>query len=193
MAASVAVIGWRFAIFILPLSWTGEAERIGRLLELRAGSTVADIGAGDGAFAVEMARVVTGEGVVYATELSPEQRRAIARRVWRAGLDQVQVVEAAVDATHLPDACCDAVYLRAVFHHIADKTTFAQQVVKAVRPGGRVAVIDFPPGALWFHGSDHGVRPDDVLKAFQLAGLVPVQRIDQWGGGMFLLVFKRSQ
>jgi ubiquinone/menaquinone biosynthesis C-methylase UbiE len=188
----VTVIGWRFALFILPFSWTGEAERMARLMELRPGSTVADIGAGDGAFAVEMARVVTEKGVVYATELSADRRRAIARRVERAGVDQVEVLEAAVDATHLPDACCDAVYLRTVFHHIADKATFAEQVVKSVRPGGRVVVIDFPPGALWFHGRDHGVSLDDVLRSFQQAGLVPLQRIDNWGGGMFMLLFERS-
>ena len=47
-----------------------------------------------------------------------------------------------------------------------------------MRPGGRVAVIDFAPGTLWFHGADHGVRPDDVVRAFQAAGLRLRERVD---------------
>ena len=81
--------------------------------------------------------------------------------------------------------------MRAVFHHIEDPTALAASVAAAVRPGGRVAIIDFPPGALWFHGADHGVTPEAVTTAFEGAGLSLAQRIDDWGGGMFLLAFDR--
>jgi methylase of polypeptide subunit release factors len=94
LAGSVgAVIAWRFAFFLLPFAWTGESARLAELLHLRPGATVADIGTGDGAMAIEMARVVGRDGVVYATELSAEQREAIARRVAEANLLQVRVVE----------------------------------------------------------------------------------------------------
>jgi hypothetical protein len=54
-----------------------------------------------------------------------------------------------------------------------------------------VAVIDFAPGSLWFHGSDHGVHAESVVAAFEGAGLRLRRRDDRWGGGMFLLVFER--
>ena len=64
-----AIVAWRFAFFIVPFSWTGEAARLAELLRVRPGATVADIGAGNGSMAVEMARLVGRDGVVYATEL----------------------------------------------------------------------------------------------------------------------------
>src|SRR5262245_51235031 len=168
IAASVAgVVAWRFAFFILPFAWTGESDRLAELLRVRPGATVADIGAGDGSMAVEIARLVGRNGVVYATELSVEQRGAIARRVSTEALSQVRVVEGAADATQLPADCCDAIYLRAVTHHLSDRAHFASEIRKAVRPGGRVVVIDFAPGSLWFHGADHGVTSENVRGAFE--------------------------
>ena len=190
-ASLAAIIGWRFAIFVLPFSWTREPAQLAELLRVTAGATIADIGAGDGALAVEMAQVVGHDGVVYATELSAEQRAAIAQRVVEANTPQIRIVKAGSAATHLPADCCEAVYLRAVFHHVADRGAFAREVRKAVRPGGRVAIIDFPPGALWFHGNDHGITPEHVQRAFEEAGLSVVRHLEEWGGGMFLLLFER--
>jgi ubiquinone/menaquinone biosynthesis C-methylase UbiE len=138
-----------------------------------------------------MAGFVGRSGQVYATELSPERRRQIDARITRASARNVQAVLAADRATGLPDGCCEAIYMRGVFHHVGDRPAFAAQVTRALRPGGRVAVIDFAPGTLWFHGSDHGVHADEVSKSFEAAGLPLRERIDDWGGGMFLLVFER--
>ena len=186
-----AVVTWRFAFFILPFSWTGESARLAELLRVQPGAAVADIGAGDGAMAAEMARLVGASGVIYATELSAPQRAAIAKRAQGAALSQVRVIQSATDATRLPEACCDAIYLRAVMHHLTDREQFAGEIHKAVRPGGRVVVIDFAPGALWFHGADHGVTREAVRAAFDKAGFRVVGQINDWGGGMFAVVFER--
>lgn len=191
IAASFAVVvAWRFAFFVLPFSWTGESARLAELLRVRPGVTVADVGAGDGAMALEMAQLVGPNGVVYATELSSEQRQAMTRKILEAATSHVRVVEGATDATRLPDDCCDAIYLRAVTHHLADRDQFAAEIFKAVRPGGRVVVIDFAPGALWFHGADHGVTPHHVRRAFESAGFKTAGQIENWGGGMFAMVFE---
>jgi hypothetical protein len=63
-------------------------------------------------------------------------------------------------------------------------------VVRSVEPGGRIAVIDFAPGHLWFHGGDHGVAPETVVAAFAEAGCTLRLRDDHWGGPTFLLVFE---
>ena len=91
----------------------------------------------------------------------------------------------------LPPGCCDAVYMRTVFHHIDDPAAFAGQVWQAVRPGGRVAVIDFSPGSLWFHGHDHGVTPDAITAAFEHAGFLRSRPVERWGASLFLLLFER--
>jgi SAM-dependent methyltransferase len=191
VALVVGTIAWRFAFFVAPLAWTGEPARLARVLQLREGMQIADIGAGSGELAVAMAAFVGSAGHVYATELAPERRAAIERRVSGDAIRNVHVVAAGEAETRLPERCCDAVYMRAVFHHISDRSKFAADVERALRPGARLAVIDFAPGTLWFHGPDHGVQPDSILSAFQAAGLRLRERAD-WGGGMFLLVFDRG-
>lgn len=185
-------LAWRFAPFIAPFSWTGEPTRLAQVLGVRPGLSIADIGAGDGALALEMASLVGREGQVYATELAPDRLAAITRRVERASVRNVRPVAATEGTTGLPARCCDVIYMRTVFHHIDDTPPFISSVVHALRPGARVGVIDFEPGALWFHGADHGVRASDVVAAFQAEGLRLRARLDDWGGGMFLLVFERD-
>jgi ubiquinone/menaquinone biosynthesis C-methylase UbiE len=153
---------------------------------------MADIGAGSGALAIEMASLVGSSGQVFATELDSKKREAIERRARRVPGRNVRTVVAPQTETGLPESCCDAIYMRAVFHHVADGPTFAANVVRALRPGGRIGVIDFAPGTLWFHGADHGVQPASVVTAFQAAGLKVREQINDWGGGMFLIVFERN-
>jgi ubiquinone/menaquinone biosynthesis C-methylase UbiE len=186
-----AAVAWTFSFFFLPFSWTGEPNRLGRVLQLRPGMSVADIGAGSGAHAIAMVALVGNSGVVYATELAPNRLSEIEHRVRRANLSNVRPIAAAETETGLPDRCCDAVYMRAVFHHVSDPSRFAVDVVRVLRPGGRLAVIDFAPGTLWFHGAAHGVSTASVQHAFESAGLRLVTRDDHWGGGMFLLVFEQ--
>jgi ubiquinone/menaquinone biosynthesis C-methylase UbiE len=182
---------WRFGFYVAPYAWTGEPARLRDVLGIKPGSRVADIGAGDGALAIEMARFVGANGTVYATDISSESRTDIAERSSREQLPQVQVVAGAADGTNLPERCCDAIYLRAVFHHIKNQRAFARAIGAGVQPGGRVAIIDFPPGALWFHGEDHGVTAETIIAAFESAGMTLTQRIENWGGGMFLLRFEQ--
>jgi ubiquinone/menaquinone biosynthesis C-methylase UbiE len=188
--AAAAVLAWRFAIFVLPLSLTGEADDLAKRLHVTAGSVVADIGAGDGSLAFAIAKRVGASGTVYATELDADRLGEIAERLSRSGISQVRVVQGATDVTRLPDRCCDAIYMRTVFHHIQHREAFAAEVRKALRPGGRVAIIDFPPGALWFHGDNHGVAADNVIQAFEGAGLRRTARVEDWGGGTYFLLFE---
>jgi ubiquinone/menaquinone biosynthesis C-methylase UbiE len=187
----LSAVAWRFAWFALPLSATGEAERLAAALGIGPAARVADVGAGTGAMAERMAGIVGREGAVYATELSAARRDDLAARKARRGLESMRVVAAWPDATGLPAACCDALYLRHVFHHIADRSAFVAALTRAVRPGGRIAIIDFPPGALWFHGADHGVTADDVRAAFWEVGWRERERQQSWGGSTFLVVFER--
>jgi SAM-dependent methyltransferase len=189
VALVLGTIAWQFVFFFAPFTWTGEPARLAQALGLRPGMHVADIGAGSGALAIEMASLVGSAGQVFATELDPKQRAAIDRRISRGSRRNVRTVAGAEAETGLPESCCDAIYMRAVFHHVVDGPQFAASVVRALRPGGRVGVIDFAPGTLWFHGADHGVRPASVVSAFQAAGLKVRDRVDDWGGGMFLIVF----
>ena len=69
MAVAVAALVWRFSWFVAPLAWTGEAAALAAALAVVPGMRVADVGAGDGAMAAALARIVGPAGRVFATEL----------------------------------------------------------------------------------------------------------------------------
>lgn len=189
---AVAVIAWRFGALVAPV-WTGEASRLAVVLGVAPGMQVADVGAGDGAVAGAMAALVGATGRVYATEISGDRVAGLTARKERHGLTNLEVVAARADDTGLPDGACDALYLRHVFHHLDDRRGMVDRLARAVRSGGRIAIIDFPPGALWFHGADHGVTADAARQVFDDAGWRLRERRDDWGGGSYLLVFERDR
>ena len=100
--------------------FASDAARLVTALKLQPGQTVADIGAGRGELTVELAREVGPGGQVYATELDADRLRDIREAAAAAGLKNVTVVEAHATRTNLPAACCDALVLRRVYHHIRD-------------------------------------------------------------------------
>ena len=190
-----------YAAFGAFLPWREEAEvgRLATLLGVTPGQQIAEIGAGTGRFTVALARRVRPNGHVFSTELNPAQRDAIAARAADAGLSNVTVVEGTPAATNLPDACCDALVMRAVHHHIQDPPAFVGSLARAVRPGGSVAVIDFEPGALWFHDGPpdgsrrpgHGVSRADAITAFRAAAFTVREEVLDWSGPLWLVVFTR--
>lgn len=189
--AAAGTIVWRFGFLMAP-AWSGEADALADALGVTSGMHVADVGAGDGAVAEVLTRLVGDTGRVYATEVSADRLTDLATRKVQRRLANLEVVAARDDDTGLPGASVDALYLRHVFHHLTDRSAMVQRLARAVRPGGRIAVIDFPPGALWFHGADHGVTADTVREVFWNAGWRLRERRDAWGGGTFLVVFERG-
>jgi SAM-dependent methyltransferase len=174
---------------VVPLRWSGEAERLAQALGVGPGALVADIGAGRGALIVELARIAGPGGRAFASERTAAQRATILERARAAGV-AVTVVEAADLATNLPDTCCDAITMRMVWHHLANPAAFARDLRRTVKPGGRVAVIDFAPGALPHLAADHGVEPAAIVATFTAAGFEVASRHDAWGGRTFLIVLR---
>jgi SAM-dependent methyltransferase len=188
-AFAVTPLGRDLLFHVLPVNWTGEAERLAAALDIRGGSIVADLGAGSGALAVELAKLTGQEGGTFASERTPAQRRAISDRAGRAG-QRVTVVEAGDQSTNLPDSCCDAITMRMVMHHVNDPAMFVRDLRRSLRAGGRVGVVDFAPGVMPHLRHDHGVDPRTVVDAFSAAGFTTIIRDDQWGGRTYLMVFR---
>jgi ubiquinone/menaquinone biosynthesis C-methylase UbiE len=195
-AAALVAGGWILgpaaAFHFLPLGWTGEADRLAAVLRIEPGMTVADIGAGSGRLAFDLARRVGPDGRVLATELDPDKREALARRARDLGLRQVQVITAGERETGLSPECCDAAFMRNVLHHIdVDvRPDYTVSVAEAMKPGGVFVVIDFRPGAIGFLARDHGVSPEEVKAAFAAAGFRLLEHVPAWGGRMYLLAFR---
>jgi ubiquinone/menaquinone biosynthesis C-methylase UbiE len=169
-----------------------EIDLIVATLELGRGMTVADVGAGNGAFTRALARRVGPDGQVYASELGADSVAKL--RAALAGLGNVAVVEATATTTGLPDACCDGILLRGVYHHLTRPNETLEGLKRALKPGGRLLVVDFPP-SIWLkpwtpqglpanrHGQ--GVESDVVVTEASAAGFEEVRLIEDWPTGWF--------
>jgi predicted methyltransferase len=172
-----------------------EAARIARALELKPGSVIADVGAGDGSYAIALAKLVGPGGRVYATELEDDALAEIRGAVEDAGVSNVTVLQGAVAATNLPADCCDAVLLRDVYHHLTEPSAMNASIRAALRPGGRFLAIDFPP-TVWLapwtpdgvpaDRGGHGVPTDVLVREVEAAGFTMVRVVPDWDPGWFI-------
>jgi ubiquinone/menaquinone biosynthesis C-methylase UbiE len=126
-----------------------DAERLIKVLDIHAGSVVGEIGAGDGTLTVAVARVVGDSGRVFSNEFNKNRLADISRAAEKEGLKNVTTAEGRENETNLGDQCCDAIFMRNVYHHFADPAAMNASLYKSLKPGGRLAVQDFapPPGA----------------------------------------------
>jgi ubiquinone/menaquinone biosynthesis C-methylase UbiE len=180
---------------------SGSSITTGQIFEglaLREGMAVCEIGAGDGELSLAAGRAVGAAGRVYASELGDERVKTLQANVARSGLAQITVVAGAAERTNFPDAACDAVFMRNVYHHFADPALMNALVAAALKPGGRFAVVDFrPPGTEAGRPADrasdgmHGVVPGTVARELAEAGFEPVQSVEgteRW----FMVVVRRA-
>ncbi|MEZ5418533.1 MAG: methyltransferase domain-containing protein [Vicinamibacterales bacterium] len=161
-----------------------DAARLVRALGVESGSVVGEVGAGRGALTIAMARTVGPGGHVYSNELDARRRDDITRAITAAGVHNVTVVEGQPAATNMPAACCDALFMRDVFHHVADRPAMSRSLFATLTPGGRLAVLDFPPRR------SHGITADEVRATLEGAGFADV-RVEATGARWFLVVAAR--
>jgi ubiquinone/menaquinone biosynthesis C-methylase UbiE len=145
---------------------------------------------------------VGAAGRVYSTEIGPDQLKALRALVERESLTNVTVIEGAATTTNLPAGCCDAVLVRDAYHHFAQPEEMVRSLAASLKPGGRLAVIDFPPRAnsaipngVPANRGGHGVSPDVVQREVG-AVLTHVRTIADWTPGsqpssLFLVLFRK--
>jgi ubiquinone/menaquinone biosynthesis C-methylase UbiE len=175
-----------------------DTARLIEVLAIREGSRVADIGAGDGVITVPIARHVGSSGHVYSTDINPQRLIEMRSAVERAQLRNVTIIEGASTQTNVPNGCCDAVFMRHVYHHFGDPPLMNASLRAALKPGGRLAVVDFapdnrvsgPPGRRASDAS-HGVMPETVMEELRAAGFVGVEQLSWPSAGGFLVVATR--
>jgi SAM-dependent methyltransferase len=120
--------------------WQKPADVI-RALKLAPEALVADIGAGTGYFAVRLARAVP-KGRVYGVDAEPEMVRYLGERAKREGLVNLTAVSAKGGDPNLPQPV-DLVILVDTYHHVPDRERYFRDLTKLLKPGGRLAIVDF--------------------------------------------------
>jgi len=132
-------------------TWLERAEReheespqtAVRMLDLKPGMRVADVGAGSGYYTELLARAVGPEGKVYATDIQPGMVRLLEQRVQSRKLTQVQPILAPPDGTGLTAECCDVILMVDVYHELSSPQSTLRQIKLALKPEGRLVLLEF--------------------------------------------------
>jgi SAM-dependent methyltransferase len=168
-----------------------EMPRLRHELALKPGMSVADVGAGRGELTVALAAEVGPSGQVFSTDIDTQALEQIRARVAAAALHNVTILQAHARDTGLPTSCCEAVVLRRVYHHLSDPAPTNLDLLRALRPGGVLAIIDFPPMFSWLWPwsskdtpgrTGHGVAAGLVVEEVTAGGFTPVKVIEDWPG-----------
>lgn len=112
-------------------------------LACRPGDHVADIGCGTGYFAWRLAGKVGSKGKVYGVDIQPEMLDLLARRMKDRGVTNVVGVLGTDQDPKLPAGALDLVLMVDVYHEFDHPFEMMQGIVRALKPGGRVAFVEY--------------------------------------------------
>lgn len=134
--------------YIASLEEPGRAEwqkpdEVIRALKLSPGETLCDVGSGPGYFALRAARRLETSGWVYAEDVEASMIDALRDRVSQARLSNVTPILGLPDDPLLPRAACDVILVVNTYHLFPNGPAFLRRLAKSLKPGGRLANIDF--------------------------------------------------
>ena len=158
----------------------GEFSRVVALAGVKPGMWVADVGSGEGYFAVRLSPIVGPRGRVLAEDIIPEVRTRLAERVQREGLDNVAVTLGTPDDPRLPANSFDRIFLVHMYHEVESPYEFLWNLRESLKPGGQVIVVDAdrPTNR---HGTPHALlKCEFAAVGLQLRRLEPVTGADSY-------------
>jgi len=172
-----------------------QKQAIVASMKLRKGQDVADVGSGTGAFVDALAEAVGVGGKVYALDISPEFVEHLQERVRSEGLEQVEPRLSDARSVELPAMTLDAAFVCDTYHHFEYPQSMLFSLYKAIRPLGKLYVVDFEriPGESRPWVLEH-VRADKntVRKEIERAGFVFEEEVDVPGlAENYVLRFQR--
>ncbi len=191
------------AVFVSLCSAISESEiqRLSKVMNWKAGQVIADVGAGEGEIGFAAAAAVGETGRVYLTELDEEKIVALQKGASERKLKNVVVLTAAEKETKLPDNCCDAIVLRRVYHHLSAPTEMDASLMRSLRPGGLLAVIEFAPRksltasdpvkGVPSNRGGHGIPKKILLQELTAAGFKLDKSFDDWPDDGYCVLFRK--
>ena len=179
-----------------------DAEKLATLLNWEPGSVVAEIGAGEGRLTLAAAQRVGSTGHVFTTELHPKMLVDLQGLAARQTVENITVIKAGEAQTNLPRECCDSIFMRHVYHHFTQPAQEDASLFQSLKPGGILAVIDFPPSqeASTLESSEedvpnnrggHGITKQALVDELSAAGFQVVTTPTDWPGEDYCIVFRK--
>ncbi len=143
----------------------GEAKFVMDWAGIKQGTTVADIGAGEGYYTIRLAERVGARGRVLAQDINRGALDRLGERVSRDRLDNVAIKEGAVDDPRLPENSFDRIFMVHMYHEVDEPYAFLWRLRSALAKGGQVIVVDRDRAT-----DKHGIPPKLLFCEFEAVG-----------------------
>ncbi len=167
-------------------------EQVIQSLDIQPGNHIADIGSGGGYFTFRLAEAVGPTGNVDAVDVDSEMNEYVAARAQEEGYENIQVILAEPNDPLLPESGVDLIFTCNTYHHLADRANYFARAGKYLRPGGRIAVIEFN-GEGWLQQlGGHWTSSDTIQRELKDAGY-SLDHEFQFLPKQVFLVFSRHQ
>ncbi len=160
-------------------------ERVVKALKLKPDMKVADLGSGTGYFTFRLGEAVGDAGKIYAVDIDEEMNAIVNKQAVKKQAENVQTVLAVEHDPLIPEKV-DLIFSVNAYHHLKDRTAYFKNAARYLKPGGRVAIIDFREGA-FKHFTKRQILLDEFLAAGYILdkqhGFLPRQNflIFSWG------------
>jgi len=146
--------------------------------------TVADIGAGSGYYVVRLSPVVGSKGRIIAEDIVPKYLQSLRARVRKLGLQNVVISLGEAHDPKLPADTVDIAILVHMYHEIEQPYALLYNLVPALRPQARVAIVDaFAPT------SKHGTPPSLLRCELAAVGYREISFDRLVGSDAYLAIF----
>jgi len=160
-------------------------DRVIGALDLTSGQSVADIGAGTGYFTVRLART-SARTRVFAVDIEPSMVEYVRSRASREGLTNVLAVQAEADRTNLPERV-DVALVVDTYHHIPNRVAYFTALKGQLKPGGRLAIVDFRKDSPDGPPVEFRFSPEQITAELMKAGFALQMQHDFLPRQMFLI------
>jgi ubiquinone/menaquinone biosynthesis C-methylase UbiE len=137
-----------------------DAPAILSQIGLKPGDTLVDLGSGDGYFSIPAARIVGKTGKIYALDVSAEAIAELKDASRVAGLNNIQTAVGEAEKTLLCKGCADVVLMANVVHDFNDPVAALKNARLMLKPGGRLADLDWKKEQNQLHGPPFAKRFD---------------------------------
>ncbi len=164
-----------------------KPEAVIKALALPPDAVVADIGAGTGYFSARLARALPG-GRVIAVDIEPDMVRHLDERARREKLANLTTTLGTAASPQLP-AAVDLVLLVDTYHHIGSREQYFRALRATLKPGGRLAIVDFKLDSPVGPPRSGRLAPEQVSQELVQAGYALAQSFD-FLPYQYLLVFR---
>ena len=167
-----------------------KPHQVIQALNLAPGSVVADVGSGTGYFSIRLAHFIP-KGRVFGVDTEPDMVKYLAERAKRDGLANVTAVAGQPDDPRLP-AKADLVMMVDVYHHVADRSQYFRKLRNSLKPGGRVAIIDFKQDSPMGPPTSERITPARVKAELSSAGYELVEE-HRFLPNQYFLIFRAAK